>query len=147
LADRQVIEEAFSAGRRQLTQRADYEQLTRRATTMMASEQLAAFDVRNESRALRDAYGDTPFGRGCLAARRLIEVGARCVEVTLSGWDTHVNNHQTHAELARTLDPAFSALVRDLRARGLLEHTVVVCGGEFGRTPKINRLEGRDHWP
>src|SRR5690606_24167610 len=62
LADRQVIEEAFSAGRRQLTQRADYEQLTRRATTMMASEQLAAFDVRNESRALRDEYGDTPFG-------------------------------------------------------------------------------------
>ena len=63
---------------------------------MMTSEQLKAFDVSQEPASVRAEYGDTPFGRGCLAARRLIEVGVRCVEVTLDGWDTHVNNHEIH---------------------------------------------------
>jgi uncharacterized protein (DUF1501 family) len=96
---------------------------------------------------VRNAYGDTPFGRGCLAARRLIEVGVRCVEVSLDGWDSHTNNHATHERLVGVLDPAFAALIGDLKERGVFEKTVVVCMGEFGRTPTINPLGGRDHWP
>ncbi len=78
---------------------------------------------------------------------RLIEVGVRCVEVTLDGWDTHANNHALQRERLAILDPAYSTLLRDLRERGLLERTVVLCTGEFGRTPAINSLGGRDHWP
>ena len=85
---------------------------------MMTSEQLKAFDVSQEPASVVAEYGDTPFGRGCLAARRLIEVGVRCVEVTLDGWDSHVNNHEIHRKLVKQLDPAFAALLRDLeRAR------------------------------
>jgi uncharacterized protein (DUF1501 family) len=113
----------------------------------MASEQLKAFDVSGEPARVQQAYGDTPFGRGCLAARRLIEVGVRCVEVTLDGWDSHADNHAIQRQRVRELDPAFSALLRDLRERDLLRRTVVLCMGEFGRTPKINPLGGRDHWP
>jgi uncharacterized protein (DUF1501 family) len=80
-------------------------------------------------------------------ARRLIEVGVRCVEVSLEGWDSHVNNHSIHQKLVAQLDPAFSALIRDLRERDLLRKTVVVCMGEFGRTPQVNLAGGRDHWP
>src|SRR5262249_38097793 len=115
--------------------------------TMMTSEQLKAFEIDREPAKLRQAYGDTPFGRGCLAARRLTEVGVRCVEVTLDGWDTHANNHELTRKRVEILDPAFSALLRDLRERDLLKRTVVLCLGEFGRTPKINPLGGRDHWP
>ena len=118
-----------------------------RAVRMMSSEQLAAFDVTQEPLAVRERYGNTPFGRGCLAARRLIEVGVRCVEVTLPGWDTHADNFTGHAELLQVLDPALSALIEDLKQRDLLQHTVIMCCGEFGRTPRINPLEGRDHWP
>jgi uncharacterized protein (DUF1501 family) len=118
-----------------------------RARQMMSSEQLKAFDVSREPLAVRRSYGDTPFGRGCLAARRLIEVGVRCVEVTLDGWDSHANNHAICREHLAVLDPALSALLRDLRERGLLERTLVVVAGEFGRTPVINALGGRDHWP
>lgn len=114
---------------------------------MMSSEQLKAFDVSQEPAAVRKMYGDTPFGRGCLAARRLVEVGVRCIEVTLAGWDTHVNNHNFCKTQNASLDPAFAALIRDLKERKLLDHTLVVCGGEFGRTPSINPGGGRDHWP
>ena len=71
----------------------------------------------------------------------------RCVEVTLDGWDSHVNNHEIHRKLVKQLDPAFAALLRDLAERKLLDKTIVVCCGEFGRSPKINPLGGRDHWP
>ncbi len=114
---------------------------------MMTSEQLKAFDLSNEPAAVKAEYGDTPFGRACLAARRLTEVGVRCVEVTLGGWDSHVNNHEVHRKRTAELDPAFAALIRDLDRRGQLGRTVVLCGGEFGRTPNINKLGGRDHWP
>ena len=114
---------------------------------MMTSSQIKAFDVREESKTLRDAYGDTAFGRGCLAARRLVEVGVRCVEVTLDGWDSHAKNHEICARQAGILDAGFSSLIRDLRERKLLERTVVVCVGEFGRTPQgeVRDLPGRDH--
>ena len=117
------------------------------ALTMMSSEQLDAFDVTGESELLRREYGNTPFGRGCLAAVRLIQAGVRCVEVTLGGWDTHVNNHELQAGRIDILDPAFAALIRDLKRRELLDSTLVLCGGEFGRTPFVNAVGGRDHWP
>lgn len=117
------------------------------ALKMMSSDQLKAFDISEVPASLKQEFGDTPFGRGCLAAMRLIEVGVRCVEVTLSGWDTHVNNHKLQAGRIEILDPAFAALIRNLKQRNLLDQTVVLCGGEFGRTPKMNAADGRDHWP
>jgi hypothetical protein len=144
--DLDFLEREFARGRRALAESAGNRTVVNSARQMMSSEQLAAFDVSREPAKLRDSYGDTPFGRGCLAARRLIEVGVRCVEVTLGGWDTHVDNHKSCKEQAAILDPAFAALLRDLRERKLLDRTVVICAGEFGRTPKINGLGGRDHW-
>ena len=117
------------------------------ALKMMSSQQLEAFEVGRESESVREEYGDTPFGRGCLAAVRLIASGVRCVEVTLGGWDTHANNHQLQAGRINILDPAFAAVIRDLRRRQMLDSTMVVCGGEFGRTPWLNSVGGRDHWP
>ncbi|HZY87818.1 MAG TPA: DUF1501 domain-containing protein [Gemmataceae bacterium] len=142
-----VVEGAFARGRRRRVEATMHRATIAGARKMMSSEQLRAFEVTREPLALRRAYGETPFGRGCLAARRLIEVGVRCVEVTLGGWDTHVNNHAQVRDLLAVLDPAFSALVRDLRERGLLGRTLVVCAGEFGRTPTVNGVGGRDHWP
>ncbi len=147
LKDLDVVEGAFARGRTRRVEATMHRDAIAGALKIMNSDQLKAFDVAREPLALRRSYGDTPFGRGCLAARRLIEVGVRCVEVTLNGWDTHANNHASHAELLKTLDPAFAALVKDLRERGLLERTVVLCGGEFGRTPTVNAVGGRDHWP
>ncbi|MDE0937898.1 MAG: DUF1501 domain-containing protein [Mariniblastus sp.] len=117
------------------------------AIKMMSSDQLNAFDVSQVSESERSQFGDTPFGRGCLAALRLIETGVRCVEVTLTGWDSHVNNHETQAGRINILDPAYASLIKELKKRDLLDSTMVVCGGEFGRTPWINPLGGRDHWP
>jgi hypothetical protein len=144
-----VVEKEFRRGRlaKMESIRTLHQSATDSALKMMSSEQLAAFDVSNESQMTRKAFGDTPFGRGCLAASRLIEVGARCVEVTLSGWDSHVANHTLHRDAAGTLDPALASLLTRLQDRDLLDSTLVVCGGEFGRTPKINAAEGRDHWP
>jgi hypothetical protein len=147
MRDLDVVESAFARGRNNRVEATLHRATVNSAHTMMTSEQLQAFEVEREPLALRKSYGDTPFGRGCLAARRLIEVGVRCVEVTLDGWDTHANNHALTRKRVEILDPAFAALLRDLKERKLLERTVVVCMGEFGRTPKINPLGGRDHWP
>jgi uncharacterized protein (DUF1501 family) len=146
LADLDVLEDSFARGRRQAVQNTLHRDKVREARRMMTSEQLRAFDVSEEPAELRAAYGDTPFGRGCLAARRLVAVGVRCVEVTLAGWDSHANNHEIHTRNKEILDPAFAALVNDLASHGLWESTLVLCAGEFGRTPSINRLGGRDHW-
>jgi hypothetical protein len=149
MKDLSVVERAFERGRPvNLDADTTLHQVTMaRALKIMSSAQLAAFDVKQASASQRAAYGDTPFGRGCLAALRLIETGVRCVEVTLDGWDTHVNNHELQRKKVAVLDPAFAALIRDLKERNLLDSTVVLCGGEFGRTPKLNPLGGRDHWP
>ena len=147
--DLSVVERAFSRGRHaHLDAHTTLHQLTMaRALKTMSSDQLAAFDVNQATAAQRAAYGDTPFGRGCLAALRLIAAGVRCVEVTLGGWDTHVNNHELQGKRVQVLDPAFAALIRDLKDRGWFDSTIVLCGGEFGRTPKLNAVSGRDHWP
>jgi hypothetical protein len=147
LSDLEVAESAFARGRAARVAATLHRETLGRARVMMSSEQLRAFDVSREPASVRAEYGDTPFGRGCLAARRLTEVGVRCIEVTLDGWDSHANNHEIQGKLSRILDPAFAALVRDLKRRDLLGRTVVLCGGEFGRSPKVNLTAGRDHWP
>lgn len=145
----QVVERSFARGRlRDLEERKTLQSTTIGfAIKMMASEQLKAFNVLEEPKSVREQFGDTPFGRGCLAAARLVEVGVRCVEVELSGWDSHVNNFEIHKKQVQTLDPALAALIRVLKERDLFEQTLIVCGGEFGRTPKVNPAGGRDHWP
>jgi hypothetical protein len=106
-----------------------------------------AFDLDAEKAELRARYGATPFGQGVLAARRLVEAGVRFVTVTLGGWDTHGRNFDALSKrLLPPLDQALSALIQDLSDRGLLGETIVYCAGEFGRTPKINKNSGRDHW-
>jgi hypothetical protein len=120
---------------------------TQRARTMMASEQIQAFEIDRESQGVQDLFGDTPFGRGCLAAVRLIEQGVTCVEVELSGWDSHVEYHALQAGRCGILDAALHGLVNLLIERELFDSTAIMCGGEFGRTPKINVADGRDHWP
>ncbi len=144
-----VVEHAFAQGRvPNLDRDRTLHQVSiERARRMMTSEQLSAFDVSNAPAAERGAYGDTPFGRGCLAALRLIQAGVRCVEVTLGGWDTHINNSEGQAVQAKILDAAYASLIKDLKKQGLLETTIVLCGSEFGRTPKISGVGGRDHWP
>ncbi len=124
-----------------------HQSATQSALKMMSSEQLKAFDIKAEGRGTLDRFGDTPFGRGCLAAVRLLDKGVRCVEVELNGWDSHVNNHELQAGQAKILDTALAATLHELHARELLQDTVVFCGGEFGRTPQINSAGGRDHWP
>jgi arylsulfatase A-like enzyme len=106
-----------------------------------------AFDLSQEKGSLRERYGRGVFGHGCLLARRLVERGVPFVEVTLGGWDTHDNNFEQVAGLSQTLDAGWSTLIEDLRERGLLDSTLLVWMGEFGRTPGINPRNGRDHFP
>jgi uncharacterized protein (DUF1501 family) len=122
-------------------------QVVTKAVRLMHAPKLDAFDLTSEPQATRAAYGDTDFGRGCLVARRLVERGVRFVEVVLDGWDTHQNNFDRTKALSGTLDASFAALLDELGARGLLATTLVACMGEFGRTPRINANQGRDHWP
>ena len=118
-----------------------------RATALMQSKNLSDFDLTAEPQAVRDAYGDTDFGRGCLVARRLVASGVRFVEVVQDGWDTHQNNFERTKNQLGIVDPAMAALLKDLDQRGLLASTLVVWLGDFGRTPRINGSDGRDHWP
>lgn len=117
------------------------------AYRMMASKDIAAFDLSEEKPSLRDAYGRDPFGQGCLLARRLVERGVRFVEVSLHGWDTHAGNFVVTPDLCRKLDDGLSSLIDDLHQRGMLKDTLVVVATEFGRTPRINTALGRDHYP
>ena len=114
---------------------------------MTSPEAKRAFDIHSEPDATRDEYGRTTLGQSCLMARRLVEAGVRCVTVEHSNWDTHDNNFAVlKNELLPSLDRAMSTLFRDLTDRGLLSKTLVVVTGEFGRTPRINKNAGRDHW-
>ncbi|MCS6850839.1 MAG: DUF1501 domain-containing protein [Gemmataceae bacterium] len=106
-----------------------------------------AFDIEQEPDRVRDAYGRNTLGQSCLLARRLIEAGVHFVTVTDGGWDTHQNNFRSLKDrLLPRLDRAYAALLQDLYDRGMLESTLVVWFGDFGRTPKINPSAGRDHW-
>ncbi|MFN7731971.1 MAG: DUF1501 domain-containing protein [Pirellula sp.] len=149
ISDLELVESQFRKGRRKDLDRAKtlHSVSTERARIMMSSEQIAAFEIQREPDSVQNAFGDTPFGRGCLAAVRLIEQGVTCVEIELNGWDTHIENHALQTGRCNILDAALHALIRQLEERELLDSTVVMCGGEFGRTPKINVAGGRDHWP
>lgn len=106
-----------------------------------------AFDLQSESLAVRDSYGNTPFGQSALAARRLIQAGVRFATVSIGGWDTHSQTFQAHkTRLMPQLDNVLAALIADLERTGLLNDTIVMCAGEFGRTPRVNKNAGRDHW-
>lgn len=126
---------------------ANQRQLYENATGIVFSEQTKAFDITDESDELKAAYGDTEFGRGCLLARRLVETGVPFVEIRKTGWDTHTDHLERLEKLTAETDPAFAALISDLDQRGMLEKTLVVWMGEFGRTPKITARGGRDHYP
>lgn len=106
-----------------------------------------AFDIRNEPETIREEYGKIPFANGCLMARRLVERGVRYVHVGYSGWDDHKDIEKEYNKKVPSMDQAAAALVRDLRRRGLLDETIVVWGGEFGRTPVSESGTGRDHNP
>jgi uncharacterized protein (DUF1501 family) len=119
---------------------------------LTSSETQRAFDIHAEDPGLRDRYGRTPYGQSVLLARRLVEAGVRFVTVYYSpgivGWDTHEQNFKLLRErLLPATEQTLPTLIQDLEARGLLDETLVVWTGEFGRTPKINKDAGRDHWP
>lgn len=117
------------------------------AVKLMRSSDLVAFDLGLETPAVRKSYGETPFGSGCLLARRLVEHGVRYVEVMTDGWDTHSDNFDRLADLTPAIDQGLAALLADLDARGILRDTMVVLATEFGRTPDIDADQGRNHYP
>jgi hypothetical protein len=125
----------------------DHQALYANAAQLVTSPKLKAFDIALETEAVRSRYGKDPFGQGCLLARRLVEAGVPFVEVESNGWDTHVDNFAKTKELAGPTDQGLAALIGDLHERGMLQKTLVIWMGEFGRTPRINPLNGRDHYP
>ncbi len=125
----------------------DHRKLYEKSAKMVLSSQMKAFDLADEKDATREAYGRTQFGNGCLLARRLIETGVPFVEVSAGNWDMHENVFDRAKTLSSEVDPAFAQLVKDLKDRRMLDKTLVIWMGEFGRTPKINPRGGRDHYP
>ncbi len=125
----------------------DHMKVLDKTVKLMTSEQMKAFRVMQEPEEVREKYGATGFGRGCLMARRLVEMGVPFVEVDLGGWDNHSGIFPTLADnKLPEVDKAMSALMSDLSERGMLDDTVVIWMGEFSRTPSINGGAGRDHW-
>lgn len=115
---------------------------------VLSSRAQAAFDLSREDKKVRDEYGRNDFGQRLLMARRLVEVGVSWVTVNSGGWDHHTKLFEAYkGESVRNMDRGVAALIRDLDQRGLLDSTLVVLLGEFGRTPKVNKDAGRDHWP
>lgn len=156
LRGRRALLQSFQQQRRVLDRAAASERnaYAQRAFNLLTSEATQrAFDLDAEPPRARARYPDTQVGRSCLLARRLIEAGVPFVNVhwcktPRGSWDTHGQNFKKmKASLAPNLDGCFSALIDDLAERGLLDHTLIVPMAEFGRTPKINRSAGRDHWP
>ena len=159
LGDREKLLEAFDGAKRRL-ERTALDDYRRQAFGLLTSSQAhAAFDLGRETDALKDRYGRTRFGQSCLLGRRLVEHGVPFVQVNWSdhveaeeaagdgGWDHHYRNFQIMQDRhAPWLDQALPALLEDLAQRGLLQSTLVVAVGEFGRSPKINDKAGRDHW-
>lgn len=114
---------------------------------MTSSATKSAFDISKEPDKLRDEYGRHSLGQSCLMARRLVEAGVRCVLIDHTNWDTHYNNFKVlKNDLLPHLDTGLPTLLRDLHDRGMLDSTLVLITGEFGRTPRVNQYAGRDHW-
>ena len=153
LQDRRHLVASMDQARRALDARAtDMNEHYQRAFGMMTSREVArAFDISQEPRAVRDRYGRHTFGQSALLARRLVESGVTFVTVNCVPWDHHGTPPQLETEIGARLlipplDRAVSALIEDLRERGLYDKTLVVVMGEFGRTPRMNANAGRDHW-
>jgi uncharacterized protein (DUF1501 family) len=126
---------------------AEHAKVLGKTLNLMTSQQMEAFRVDREPAEVQERYGRNSFGSGCLMARRLVEVGVPFVEVDLGGWDNHQQIFPTlKDQRLPVLDQAMSALVEDLHQRSMLNDTVVLWMGEFGRTPRINGNAGRDHW-
>ena len=125
----------------------DHSKLLTKTVKLMTSSQMEVFKVSKEPKEVQERYGNTGFGRGCLMARRLVEMGVPFIEVDLGGWDNHTDIFKTlQDQKLPELDKAMSALISDLNDKGLLQDTAIICMGEFGRTPNINSNGGRDHW-
>lgn len=141
------VEDSFGAQGRGIAA-VDHKAVYSKTIRMMNSRYTRAFRLDDVAPPIRDRYGRNAFGQGCLMARRLVETGVTFIEVSLGGWDNHQNIFETlSGNLLPQLDQGMSALVEDLAASGLLDSTLVVWMGEFGRTPRINENAGRDHWP
>jgi hypothetical protein len=124
-----------------------YDQFQRRAAEMILSgEAKRAFAIETEPDSVRDRYGRSTFGQSCLLARRLVEHGVTFVTVNSGGWDHHAKIWDGLDRMLPDFDRGFSALIEDMHRRGTLDETLVVAMGEFGRTPRINKDGGRDHW-
>jgi hypothetical protein len=147
---RQTLLEAVDGLAREVhgnDQLATYDEFHQRAAEMvLSSEARSAFAIEMEDGRLRDRYGRTTFGQSCLLARRLIERGVRFVTVNFGGWDHHAKIWDGLANKLPDFDRGLAVLLEDMDARGLLAETLVLAFGEFGRTPKINKDAGRDHW-
>lgn len=147
-----LLQSSYGAGER-TGAAATHDTVYRRAMQLAESRLAGAFDLQQESDRVRRAYGVSPFGQGCLMARRLIEHGVPVIEVSLSGmagglgWDSHADNFNIVKNLSQELDIGWSQLMMELEERGLLESTTIAWMGEFGRTPEINANGGRDHFP
>ena len=125
----------------------DHQSVLKQTFNLLTSEQMKAFKIAGEPEPVKERYGDNGFGKGCLMARRLVEVGVPFIEVNLGGWDNHQNIHATLKDnKLPVLDQGMSALVEDLEQRELLKDTAIIWMGEFSRTPRINGNAGRDHW-
>lgn len=152
LQDRDKLLQGFDQGLKALDKSADLvdglDAFHKQALEILRSDRTKrAFNLAEEPQALRERYGTTPFGQGVLAARRLVEAGVRFVTISLGGWDTHNKNFDALSKrLLPQLDQTLSALIGDLGERGQLDQTIVYCAGEFGRTPRVNKNAGRDHW-
>lgn len=117
------------------------------ALEMVAGDRMReAFNLNAEAPLLRDRYGRHRYGQSALLARRLIEAGARCVNINTGNWDHHNDIQKGHDEHLPPLDRAIATLVEDLTTRGMLDDVIIYCAGEFGRTPRMNGHAGRDHW-
>ncbi|MFK7776810.1 MAG: DUF1501 domain-containing protein [Gimesia sp.] len=125
----------------------NHSKIYNKASSLVLSPQTKVFDLSQESASLRQQYGDNNFGKGCLLARRLVEAGSSFIEVRSNGWDNHQNITEVITPISQQVDTGMAALISDLKERGMLERTLVVWMGEFGRTPKINPRAGRDHYP
>jgi len=123
------------------------EEMLRKIEELSDTPFVRALDLDTEPSRDRERYGTSTFGRRCLAARRLLESGVRFVEIHQDGWDTHVDNFAKVGEVCGLIDAPWAALMDDLAAKGLLDETIVLWMGEFGRTPTINARNGRDHYP
>ena len=151
LEQREALRRRFDRGLRALDSTdalAGLDRFHRQALEVLHSDRVrSALDLAREPDVVRDDYGRSALGQGALAARRLIEAGARFVTLGIGGWDTHGDNFRTlRNQRLPPLDKALAALIRDLNVRGLLDETMIVCAGEFGRTPRVNGTAGRDHW-